>query len=153
MLLPLKDVVKAFIPTRLSTIIQSLRGHRHSLSWLKEQGVLEIDARVVEKLGTIVQSGPFVGLAYTPEVLKSRHAVPNLLGIYECHLWPVIESIDDSFKLIVDIGTAEGYYAVGLARRYRLPVYAFEANPLEARMCKRMAVANGVPDLVSVRSW
>ena len=149
----LKQIAKSLLPTRLLTIIQSVRGRRHSLHWLQEQGVLEIDARIVDKLGPIVQSGPFAGLEYIPAALKSRHAAPNLLGIYESHLWPAINSIDDSFELIVDIGAAEGYYAVGLARRCRLPVYAFEANPFEARICKRMAVINGVSDRVRIRSW
>jgi predicted O-methyltransferase YrrM len=52
----------------------------------------------------------------------------------------------------VDIGAADGYYAAGLARA--CPdgtVYAYEMNPLPARVCRRLAEANGVSGRLVMR--
>ena len=56
------------------------------------------------------------------------------------------------FKLVVNIGAAEGYYVAGLAQR--LPearLVAWEADPMHARLTRAMAQHNGVAARVDVR--
>lgn len=57
------------------------------------------------------------------------------------------------YDRIIDLGCAEGYYAVGLARRTEATIYAFDCEPRERYYCRRMARENGVADRVHVRDW
>ncbi len=62
------------------------------------------------------------------------------------------EVIAQQPHLVVDIGAAEGYYAVGLARRLpRCRIVAFDIDPIARKMCRRLAKLNGVRDRVEVR--
>ena len=71
--------------------------------------------------------GPFKGVRYIDTAQGSAY-IPKLLGIYERELTPQIEDlISLQPVLIVDLGAAEGYYAVGLAMRLKsAQVIAFE---------------------------
>ena len=72
------------------------------------------------------QSGPFAGMSCISEAICSS-LVPKLLGSYESELHQVLNQIlETDYQNVIDIGCAEGYYAVGLA--LRLPnarVYAW----------------------------
>ena len=72
-----------------------------------------------------------------------------LTGTYEEDLQPWIESIvAKKPSMVVDIGAADGYYAVGLARR--LPgavVYAFDIDPTAQRVLRRTVRLNGVKNV------
>jgi hypothetical protein len=76
--------------------------------------------------------------------------LPKLLGIYEREVAFCIEEACQ-FKpvLIVDIGAAEGYYAVGLAlRNPQARVVAFEMEERGRKMLGRMVEINKVSDRV-----
>ncbi|MBA3832903.1 MAG: hypothetical protein H0X34_13620 [Chthoniobacterales bacterium] len=79
--------------------------------------------------------------------------VPKLLGLYERELNQYIEQACAlHFPLIVDIGAAEGYYAVGLARRNpHGRVIAFEMEERGRAALKQMAQLNEVTQRVDVR--
>ncbi len=106
---------------------------------------------VAEESGAVVLAGPFKGMAYVARASEGAR-VTRLIGSYEAALAPVIEEIIASApELIVDIGCAEGYYAVGLARR--LPGVRVLARDADARaqgFCRDMAEANGVAGQVEV---
>jgi hypothetical protein len=129
---------------------------RAQLAWRKRTGHPEwrfIEA-FAKEYGTAVRHGPFRGMSYPPELLGMTSAmVPKLLGAYECELHEVIdEAAVGGYDTVVNIGAAEGYYAIGLARR--LPdavVHAFEADRRLQARCHRLAAANGVLDRVRVR--
>jgi FkbM family methyltransferase len=92
-----------------------------------------------------VRQGPFVGLRYVDRAVGSAF-IPKLLGIYERELNGCIETACAAqFPLIVDIGAAEGYYAVGLARRNpNARVIAFEMEEKGREALREMAGLNGV---------
>jgi len=94
--------------------------------------------------GLEVSGGPFAGLRYPDATATSL--VPKLLGAYERELHAVIEQvIREEPGLIVNVGAADGYYAVGLARRCpAATVHAFEADPRARALLERVAAANGV---------
>lgn len=98
-----------------------------------------------------VSGGPFVGMTY--DLRASEGGFPaRLLGAYEASLHPVIEGVIAARPArILDIGCAEGYYAVGLARR--LPgtqVIARDADPRARALCAELARRNGVAARVEV---
>ena len=75
-----------------------------------------------------VLSGPFAGTKLYLSPLSGRHLLGYLLGTQEIELHGAVEKIvSQGYKTIINIGAADGYYALGLARR--LPqacVLAFE---------------------------
>jgi hypothetical protein len=120
---------------------------RHLAKW--RSAILQ--NTVVAKTGHLVQGGPFAGMDYGVPPAEGAGAA-RLLGAYEASLHPVIETIiARGYAQVVDIGCAEGYYAVGLARR--MPQARVLARDISAacagRLC-RLWQANGVADRVEV---
>jgi len=135
-----------------------LRMMRHRVRVRQLKRVLRV---VVAKHGLMVQAGPFKGMLYVQSVVESSLAVPRalgsalvpkLLGCYEAELQSLLAQIlETTYEEVVDIGAAEGYYAVGLA--LCLPsarVFAFETDALRRKLCAEMARANGVAERVSL---
>lgn len=102
-----------------------------------------------------VRHGPFKGLQYGDLQSWSSLLIPKLLGSYENELHPWFETVaNKEYAIVVDIGCAEGYYAVGLARV--LPyaqVYAYDIQSTARSSCKQMARLNGVADRVTVGAF
>ena len=94
--------------------------------------------------GLRVTGGPFAGLTY-PDA-SATSLVPKLLGVYERELHDAVEAaVRAGPELIVNVGAADGYYAVGLARRCpSATVHAFEADAGQRALLERVAAANGV---------
>ena len=78
--------------------------------------------------------------------------IPKLLGIYERELYSHIErACALNFPLIVDVGAAEGYYAVGLAvRNPAARVIAFEMQAKERLQLTEKAKLNGVEEQMHI---
>lgn len=99
-----------------------------------------------------VRNGPFKGMRY-PELFSQGSALlPKILGCYEMELHETFERLlKKGYAEIVDIGSAEGYYAVGLALRSKAMVYAYEIDEKSGDFCRRMAKENGVGDRVIIK--
>ncbi|MCX6248460.1 MAG: class I SAM-dependent methyltransferase [Bacteroidetes bacterium] len=97
-----------------------------------------------------VKHGPFKGMIYPSARSTGSSLFPKLLGSYEQELRPIIETACRiPYTEIVDIGCAEGYYAVGFARRSpSVKVFAFDTNSEAISYCREMAVLNGVSERV-----
>ena len=120
---------------------------RHLAKWRAQ--VLE--NTLVQRSGDTVLSGPFKGLRYAVRASEgSRNA--RLIGCYESCLHPVIEKIvNGGYKLVIDIGSAEGYYATGLAMRMpKARVLARDTDPKAREACALMAEANGLTGRVEI---
>ncbi len=100
---------------------------------------------IVKLDGTTVQSGPFAGMDY-PNASSEGSGAARLLGVYEASLAPIIEQIiATDYAQVIDVGCAEGYYAVGLARRMpNARIIARDANPNALVLCQKLATDNGV---------
>jgi len=110
-----------------------------------------IENTVIKRQGTTVNYGPFAGMEYSERATEGAR-VARLLGCYEASLTPVIESIiERGYELVIDIGCAEGYYAVGLALRMpKTHVLARDASPVAQKTCRTLAERNGVADRLTV---
>jgi hypothetical protein len=117
----------------------------------RRHGLPAIEAKVVAHHGTTVLSGPFAGMKYIARATGSV-LTPKLIGSYEAELapfWECVFAVD--YRSIVDIGSAEGYYVVGLARRFPgARVYGFDLDPLAQRLCTEMIRLNGVGETASI---
>lgn len=98
-----------------------------------------------------VQAGPFRGMQYVDQSYWSAY-IPKLLGIYERELSEYIEEAAElPFETVVDIGAAEGYYAVGMAMRLPVSrVIAFEMEPAARQLLGKLAVLNQVSSRVAI---
>src|SRR4051812_27066698 len=101
--------------------------------------------------GPRILGGPFAGMDYVDHATEGA-LMPRLLGTYESELHPHLatfaaEGLDD----IVDVGCAEGYYAVGLARMMpAVTVHAFDIDEKARAACAELAGRNGVAERVRI---
>ena len=111
--------------------------------------------RLLLRLGPYyeVKSGLFRGMAYPSPKSYYSALFPKLLGTYESELSEVISSWKQlSFPVIIDVGCAEGYYAIGLARLFpKAIVYAFDSEPDARAMCWEMARINNVTGRICMK--
>jgi len=101
-----------------------------------------------------VLNGPFKGMKYPELNSVGSTLYPKLLGSYEMELHKQVEDlISNNYSEIIDVGCAEGYYAVGMAMRCKTAhVYAFDINEKARQQCKEMALLNGVDQRVFVKT-
>jgi hypothetical protein len=100
--------------------------------------------RRIEGPRTVAQ-GPFQGMRYVSHSFGSAF-LPKLMGTYERELNPAVEAICRArCDRIIDIGTAEGYYAVGMAlRNADAQVVGFETSRAARFAVRRLARRNGL---------
>lgn len=109
----------------------------------------------VRRNGLAVTHGPFTGMSYLDGLERtSGDLVAKLTGSYERELHPVIESwVAARPAHVIDVGCAEGYYAVGLA--LAIPgthVHAYDIDVQARVRCAELAQQNAVAGRVSVHS-
>jgi hypothetical protein len=106
---------------------------------------------LLERMGPMVWGGPFQGMAFVESVTEGCY-VPKLLGCYEWELHEYVErAINRGYRHVVNIGCAEGYYAVGFARRMPAArVYAFDTDARGQATCRTLSERNGVGERVEV---
>jgi hypothetical protein len=98
----------------------------------------------------IVLSGPFAGMRYIDEIVWGP-ITPKWLGTYEFELHEIIYKIIAGAKLeaIIDIGAAEGYYAVGFAKSLSSStVYTYDLDFRARRQQRRLAELNCVKNII-----
>ena len=97
-------------------------------------------------------AGPFRGMKYVPQAANSS-LMPKLFGTYERELFPILERLVlNRPALLVDIGAAEGYYAIGFARLCPgTKVIAFDRDVHARRLIAELARINEVTERISVR--
>ena len=114
----------------------------------------ELDTLVHQVAGSrTVLHGPLQGLKFPASESFGSRLLPKILGSYEFELHGIIEEVaGGDYPLIVDVGCAEGYYAVGLALRCQnATVVACDIEPRAQTLCAAMAAHNGVAERVKTR--
>jgi hypothetical protein len=109
-----------------------------------------IETDIMQRSGGVIAHGPFAGMIYSNTASEGATAA-RLLGCYEASLAPIIEDIvARAYACVMDVGCAEGYYAVGLARRMpNTQIIARDTEPKALRKCAALAQANGVAGQIS----
>jgi hypothetical protein len=147
-------MLKTVAPKQYSSLIAT-RENRHGQAVMEKFGVRSIAAAILERYGPKVLGGPFEGMEYITESAGSSY-IPKLVGSYECELKEALTRIlATRYDTVIDVGSAEGYYAVGLAMH--LPgdprVYAYDVSPGAQNLCKELAQKNGVDGKVFVHGF
>ncbi len=103
-----------------------------------------------QKLPCKILSGPFKGMKY---LRKSTGSVilPKIIGTYEDELNVVWGQVKEKkYDKFIDIGAAEGYYAIGLGKfifQDNIPVVAFELTKNGQDQIKQLASLNNFTNI------
>jgi len=111
------------------------------------------NARRMELLPTVyyhtrglVQTGPFKGMFIVPQYMwGDGDTAAKLMGVYEDELHSAIDSavkIEPDF--VINVGSAEGYYAVGAKLRTKADTYVVDLEQRALDICNINAQANKV---------
>ena len=104
------------------------------------------------RLGPTVRKGPFAGMELIPVQLGSV-LMPKILGTYESEIAHLFADLG-RFRRVVDVGSAEGYYAVGCPYAYpHIRTLAYDTSEAAQRRCRQAAELNGVADRVEQREF
>ncbi len=93
-----------------------------------------------------VMNGPFQGMKYIATANGSQ-LLPKILGSYEepIHEWIREKVLCEHYETIIDVGCAEGYYAVGFALASpNSKIIAFDIDTSALANAKELAVINNV---------
>lgn len=110
-----------------------------------------IQNTVIERDGTSVIGGPFIGMKFIKSSAEGCH-VAKLLGCYEQPIHKIIDQIPNKgYENIINIGCAEGYYAVGLALNCPdSKIWAFDLDENATKVCKSLAQLNNVEEQIEI---
>src|SRR5262249_21264479 len=141
--------VSALLPDRALRSLDRVRTRR----FLGKVGGPTVE--YVRRNGLEVRGGPFAGMRYIGGLERSSgDLVAKLAGTYERELHGVLAGwIAANYTHVIDVGCAEGYYAVGFAHvMRRTTVHAFDIDSVARARCAAMAQLNGVEDRVRILS-
>lgn len=107
-----------------------------------------VTCRIQKVANRRILSGPFEGMKFT---IENPHLI-KLLGTYELEIAPAIEKLREfHFTKIINIGAAEGYYAIGFAILWpQATIYAFESMPERQNAISQLAMDNALSERVSI---
>lgn len=142
---------KHYFCSKLEKIYNFVQNEKKKSSSTRKKKILK-DAIEYHFPDLTVKYGPFSGMQYATAENFCSTLFPKLLGSYEREVSFCIEKIIASQpQYIINIGAAEGYYSIGMAKA--LPeshVIAFEAEPYAQQLCSAMAKRNHVEDRISL---
>jgi hypothetical protein len=129
----LASIIRRIIPKKCRPI-----GYYTNQAWAESDGK--------------VRAGPFAGMLYGQGSFGSCY-IPKVLGIYERECYDAIEwACALKPAIIVDVGAAEGYYAVGLCRRNpQASVIAFEMEEQGRKLLQELVTLNGCQGRLQIR--
>lgn len=104
-----------------------------------------LQGEFVKVSGLTVMAGPFAKMTFLEASAEGCH-IPKLLGTYEQPLHPYLETVfTQPYTQVFNIGSAEGYYAVGMALRMpNTQIFAHDTNEYAQKACTDLAERNGV---------
>jgi hypothetical protein len=111
--------------------------------------------RIIQSLGRDLEwrvaAGPFAGMRYR-NTDPAHRPTTKLLGAYESELHDALfAAIETRPRVVINIGCAEGYYAVGLALALpQAEIYAFDLSAHARAECRATAEVNGVTSRIRI---
>ncbi len=131
----------------LNNHVQKIRSANNLALTLAEK-----DAKLIAIVGDpVVKNGLFRGMKYPSYSAVCSTIFPKIIGSYEAELNEVMHQIiADNYDVIIDVGCAEGYYAVGLAMRTNASIFAYDTDENARRLCGEMAALNAVEDKIKI---
>jgi hypothetical protein len=151
--------VKAFARSFLSrnfpnqfNTIQAVRVRRTGFRLAVENGDTALAQKIIDRFGRSVLRGPFQGVRI-PDGFFWPGTTQWILGSLEQEIHPALtEVLSRPYRTAVNVGCAEGNYAVGFAvKMMETQVVAFDIDPRARAYCRRYARTNGVEQRLAIR--
>jgi hypothetical protein len=137
-----KETVKRAMPQ----LVHLVRFGRMMANQVRYPGA----ATILDWRGRVID-GPFMGMRYARSGMVK---FSQMLGTYERCLIPIVERvIEQRPRVIIDVGAAYGYYALGFA--WRCPdsyVIAYELDTTRLDLMRKYRRLNRLDDRVEMRS-
>jgi len=150
----LKSLLQATLPAPAFAQLAAVSARRWSQKVERAKGLDKLNLTYIASYGRTVLQGPFRGMKYG-SAADGRQVSARLVGCYEQELAAIVERCClTPYNRIIDVGSAEGYYAVGFA--FRIPeakIVAFDTDPWARRACREIAAANHVSDRVQIKGY
>ena len=110
-----------------------------------------VSERILKHAKGIVQKGPFKGLKYIDEA-HVGFVCHKVSGTYEKEIQHIIyDELNKKYDAIIDIGSAEGYYAVGMAKFSKaLKIISFEGSERGRKLQFKLARLNQVDSKIEI---
>lgn len=140
-----RDGISLFIIRVLARILRVDIGYQAAKN--KAWKILE------SKYGNEIAYGPFKGMKLSDEVWWSNNdRITQMLGIYEEHVLKKLSFFaKQGATRFVDIGAADGYFAIGMAySKIYSKVLAFEIEPTGQACLKNNSVINQCENVIRV---
>lgn len=131
---------------------------------------IEVDA--IERFcpDLAIKHGPFAGLKYPDSTIirgtfkniayaeinpVCGNLFPKLIGSYERELHPILSAINNhSYSEIINVGCAEGYYAVGFALKFPdAKIYAYDVKQQAQEHCLLLAQLNHCDQQININDF
>jgi hypothetical protein len=129
------------------------RARRYERDLRQRLGVTTLAERLVDGNDPVVHGGPFAGMRYpTGRLADVDAAVAKLLGLYEKEIgWVFERAIENGVETFIDVGCADGYYAVGFAHASpATTTYAFDLSSSARDLCSETATTSRVGERVRI---
>ena len=143
----MKAQLKRLLESRFPQVLEAYRAIANRIRFRRRFAPLHrrVRAQLYGSGPIEVITGPFRGLKYYNKVVWGP-ITPKWLGSYEQELQAIVEEIIAAdYRTVIDVGCAEGYYAVGLAHRMpRTQVFAYDTDFISRRQTAALARLNGV---------
>jgi hypothetical protein len=113
----------------------SIRSRRQIERRVYELGLDTLARQISRENNGRIATGPFRGMRLDLDAFPVHVFGPMLLGTYEQELHPALErAIERSPSHVLNVGCAQGFYAVGMAMRLpHVMIYAADADPKAIR--------------------
>ena len=159
---PLKQLLMFFVSNQSTWSLMRTFGihhlkkisdfRNHAETFAKEIKITQLIQKRLEDAGLRVMTGSFAGLKYPSFTSCGSTIIPKLLGTYESELHGSVERIiSKAPPIVIDVGCAEGYYAIGMAIRCtHSRIFAYDIDPAARGLCTKMAGLNQVADRVLI---
>lgn len=138
---------------RVAPGLMADRARRYERDFRLRHGITAAAEKFVGERGATVDAGPFVGLSYPPGRLADVDTpLAKLSGLYESEIQePFTTAIARGVKTFIDIGCADGYYAVGMPTAVPgLETYAYDLSASARELCREVSMLNGLQDRVHI---
>src|SRR6187455_778364 len=114
----MKALIRGVLETAAPSLVGQIRELRRRRREASQRARIDrVLSAITKDAGFIVQGGPFQGMRYI-ERTQWECLPAKLLGIYERELHAIVEDlVARAYDTVINVGSAEGYYAVGFARR------------------------------------
>ena len=122
------------------------------LMYMENKNILKL---IFGNSNPTILNGPFKGLSYL-RVSTGSMLLAKIIGSYEEPIMHIFEKIvsEKKYKKIIDIGCAEGYYAVGLAKLLpHCQITAVDNNSFALNLCKKLAKLNATKNLIFLNEF